>query len=40
MLSNGNFLFADNENDHDGAKWAFALRGDQSLVEVYGIIPL
>ena len=40
MLSNGNFLFDDDENDHGGVKWSFAFRGDESVVEVWGTSTL
>ena len=39
MLRNGDFSFDDDENDYDGAKWSFAFRGDQSIVEVWGTSP-
>ena len=48
LMSNGNFLLDDDDDDYDEAKWSYALRGelfpgrsvgDQSLVVVRGTSP-
>ena len=48
LMSNGNFLLDDDDDDYDEAKWSYALRGelfpgrsvgDQSMVVVQGTSP-